>query len=108
MNNFNTHRRWYKNTLNKKISAPKVHEVGSYKSIYAGAGQKAEQLSIEFKAVVYRHTCVFLDCYPLIQSCNKEGIHLPVSEHRELANRLPDGERPRISTHLCHHRFWAS
>lgn len=70
------------------ISPPKVHEVGSYKSIYAGAGIKAEQLSIEFKAVADRHTCVFLDCYPLIQSCKKEGIHLPISAHRELANRL--------------------
>ncbi|WP_213608410.1 GDSL-type esterase/lipase family protein [Pseudoalteromonas sp.] len=70
------------------ISPPKVHEVGSYKSIYAGAGKKAEQLSIEFKAVADRHTCEFLDCYPLIQSCKKEGIHLPVSAHGELANRL--------------------
>jgi lysophospholipase L1-like esterase len=70
------------------ISPPKVHEVGSYKSIYAGAGKKAEQLAIEFKAAADRHTCVFLDCYPLIQSCKKEGIHLPVSAHRELANRL--------------------
>ena len=70
------------------ISPPKVHEVGSYKSIYAGAGKKAEQLSIEFKAAADRHMCVFLDCYPLIQSCKKEGIHLAVSAHRELANRL--------------------
>lgn len=70
------------------ISPPKVHEVGSYKSIYAGAGKKAEQLSIEFKAVADCHTCEFLDCYPLIQSCKKEGIHLPVSAHGELANRL--------------------
>ncbi|WP_350654581.1 GDSL-type esterase/lipase family protein [Pseudoalteromonas sp. D48-MNA-CIBAN-0056] len=70
------------------ISPPKVHEVGSYKSIYAGAGKKAEQLSIEFKAAAERHTCVFLDCYLLIKPCKKEGIHLPVSAHRELANRL--------------------
>ena len=70
------------------ISPPKVHEVGSYKSIYAGAGKKVEQLAIEFKAAADRHTCEFLDCYLLIQSCKKEGIHLPVSEHRELANRL--------------------
>ena len=70
------------------LSPPKVHEVGSYKSIYAGAGKKAEQLSIEFKAAADRHMCVFLDCYPLIQSCKKEGIHLAVSAHRELANRL--------------------
>ena len=78
------------------ISPPKVHEVGSYKSIYAGAGKKAEQLSIEFKAMAYRHTCVFLDCYPLIQSCKKEGIHLPVSGHRELANSLKDVVRTSI------------
>ena len=70
------------------ISPPKVHEVGSYKSIYAGAGKKVEQLSIEFKAAADRHTCEFLDCYPLIKPCKKEGIHLPVSAHRELANRL--------------------
>lgn len=70
------------------ISPPKVHEVGSYKSIYAGAGKKAEQLSIEFKAAADRHTSEFIDCYPLIQSCKKEGIHLPVSAHRDLANRL--------------------
>ena len=78
------------------ISPPKVHEVGSYKSIYAGAGKKVEQLSIEFKAMAYRHTCVFLDCYPLIQSCKKEGIHLPVSGHRELANSLKDVVRTSI------------
>ena len=78
------------------ISPPKVHEVGSYKSIYAGAGKKAEQLSIEFKAMAYRHTCEFLDCYPLIQSCKKEGIHLPVSAHRELANSLKDVVRTSI------------
>jgi len=70
------------------LSPPKVHEVGSYKSIYAGAGKKAEQLSIEFKAAAERHTCVFLDCYLLIKPCKKEGIHLAVSAHRELANRL--------------------
>jgi len=70
------------------ISPPKVREVGSYKSIYAGAGKKVEQLSIEFKAAADRHTCEFLDCYLLIKPCKKEGIHLPVSAHRELANRL--------------------
>ncbi|WP_372859927.1 GDSL-type esterase/lipase family protein [Pseudoalteromonas sp.] len=78
------------------ISPPKVHEVGSYKSIYADAGKKAEQLSLEFKAMAYRHTCEFLDCYPLIQPCKKEGIHLPVSEHRELANSLKDVVRTSI------------
>lgn len=78
------------------LSPPKVYEVGSYKSIYAGAGKKAEQLSLEFKAMAYRHTCEFLDCYPLIQPCKKEGIHLPVSEHRELANSLKDVVRTSI------------
>ncbi|WP_404343702.1 SGNH/GDSL hydrolase family protein [Pseudoalteromonas mariniglutinosa] len=70
------------------LSPPKIHEVGSYKSIYAGAGKKAEQLPIEFKAAADRHTCEFLDSYPLIKPCKKEGIHLPVSAHRELANSL--------------------
>ena len=78
------------------LSPPKVYEVGSYKSIYAGAGKKAEQLSLEFKAMAYRHKCEFLDCYPLIQPCKKEGIHLPVSEHRELANSLKDVVRTSI------------
>ena len=70
------------------ISPPKVHEVGSYKSIYAGASKKAEQLSIEFKAVADRHACVFIDGFSLIAACESEGVHWPYKEHVCLAKQL--------------------
>jgi len=70
------------------ISPPKVHEVGSYKSIYAGAGKKAEQLSIEFKAAAERHTCEFIDAFLFIKPCQYEGVHWPSCEHKKLADNL--------------------
>ncbi|OUS70678.1 hypothetical protein B5G52_13565 [Pseudoalteromonas sp. A601] len=70
------------------ISPPKVHEVGSYKSIYAGAGKKAEQLSIEFKAAGDRHTCEFIDAFSLIGACESEGVHWPYKAHKLLAKQL--------------------
>ena len=70
------------------LSPPKVHEVGSYKSIYAGAGIKAEQLSIEFKAVSERHACVFIDGFSLLAACESEGVHWPSEEHKRLAKQL--------------------
>ena len=70
------------------ISPPKVHEVGSYKSIYAGAGKKAEQLSIEFKAAAERHTCEFIDAFLFIKPCQYEGVHWPYCEHKKLADNL--------------------
>lgn len=70
------------------LSPPKVHEVGSYKNIYKGAGKKVEQLSIEFKAVAERHECVFIDSFSLICACESEGIHWPYKEHVRLAKQL--------------------
>lgn len=70
------------------LSLPKVHEVGSYKSIYAGAGIKAEQLSIEFKAVSDRQACVFIDGFSLLAACESEGVHWPSEEHKRLAKQL--------------------
>ena len=70
------------------LSPPKVHEVGSYKSIYAGAGIKAEQLSIEFKAVSDRQACVFIDGFSLLAACESEGVHWPSEEHKRLAKQL--------------------
>ncbi|TMS94709.1 hypothetical protein CWB58_02965 [Pseudoalteromonas sp. S201] len=70
------------------LSPPKVHEVGSYKSIYAGAGIKAEQLSIEFKAVSERQACVFIDGFSLLAACESEGVHWPSEEHKRLAKQL--------------------
>lgn len=70
------------------ISPPKVHEVGSYKSIYAGAGKKAEQLSIEFKAAADCHTCEFIDAFLFIKPCQYEGVHWPSCEHKKLADNL--------------------
>ena len=70
------------------LSPPKVHEVGSYKSIYAGAGIKAEQLSIEFKAVSERQACVFIDGFSLLAACESEGVHWPSEEHKLLAKQL--------------------
>lgn len=70
------------------LSPPKVYEVGSYKNIYKGAGKKAEQLSIEFKAVADRHACVFIDGFSLIAACESEGVHWPYKEHVCLAKQL--------------------
>ncbi len=70
------------------LSPPKVHEVGSYKSIYAGAGIKAEQLSIEFKAVSERQACVFIDGFSLLAACESEGVHWPSEEHKRFAKQL--------------------
>ena len=70
------------------ISPPRVHEVGSYKSIYADASKKAEQLSIEFKAIADRQECVFIDGFTLIDACESEGVHWPFKEHKRLAKQL--------------------
>ena len=70
------------------VSPPRVHEVGSYKSIYAGASKKAEQLSIEFKAIADRQECVFIDGFTLIDACESEGVHWPYEEHKRLAKQL--------------------
>ncbi|WP_394189063.1 GDSL-type esterase/lipase family protein [Pseudoalteromonas atlantica] len=70
------------------LSPPKVHEVGNYKNIYKGAGKKAEQLSIEFKAIADRQECVFIDGFTLIDACESEGVHWPYKEHVRLAKQL--------------------
>ena len=70
------------------ISPPDVYEVGNYKSIYAGASKKAEQLPIEFKAVADRQACVFIDGFSLIATCESEGVHWPYEEHIRLAKQL--------------------
>jgi lysophospholipase L1-like esterase len=70
------------------VSPPRVHEVGSYKSIYAGASKKAEQLSIEYKAVSDRQECVFIDGFTLIDACESEGVHWPFKEHKRFAKQL--------------------
>lgn len=70
------------------LSPAKVYEVGNYESIYAGAGNKAEQLSFEFKAIADRHACVFIDGFSLICACESEGVHWPYEEHFRLAKQL--------------------
>lgn len=70
------------------LSPPKVYEVGNYKNIYAGASNKAKQLSIEFKIVAGRQDCLFIDGFALISACPNEGVHWPCKTHKLLAKRL--------------------
>ena len=70
------------------LSPPRVYEVGNYKNIYAGAANKAKQLTIELKAVAERQDCLFIDGFALISTCSDEGVHWPFKEHKRLAKQL--------------------
>lgn len=82
---------FYQSTLQPRlviISPFTVFEVGQYQRIYAGAQAKAVQLSHECRRIAHAHNCLFLDGHTLITPCKNEGIHLPATEHKKLANAV--------------------
>lgn len=70
------------------LSPPKVFEVGQYQKVYKDAEQKSKALGLHFMQVAKKYGCEFLDCYPLVEPCKSEGIHIPKSGHKKLANEL--------------------
>ncbi|MCQ8878712.1 GDSL-type esterase/lipase family protein [Pseudoalteromonas shioyasakiensis] len=70
------------------LSPTKVFAVGQYQTIYKGVEKKAQLLITYYAGVAQHQLCEFIDCYPLIEPCAKEGIHFHPCAHQKLASKV--------------------
>ena len=70
------------------ISPPAVREIGQFADIYAGATKKSHALVKHFQNVAVTNACAFLNAQSFVAPCEREGVHLPPSEHEKLAIKV--------------------
>lgn len=66
------------------ICPPPIKEVGELAEVYEGGEEKSKKLPGYFSKVAEVYGCEFLNAGDYISTSDIDGIHLEVSEHKEL------------------------
>ena len=72
------------------VTPPPTAEFDEYSELFAGAGEKSQKLSGEFRRVAEELNCGLLDAGEYITSSDLDGIHLEEKEHRKLGEVVAD------------------
>jgi lysophospholipase L1-like esterase len=70
------------------ISPPPIHEVGFFADMFAGGAAKSQYLAEYYESCANDLGCSFIDAGSIVRSCEKEGIHWGIEQHKLLANAL--------------------
>ncbi len=70
------------------ISPPPIYEVGEFADMFAGGTAKSLSLAEYYQRSAEKLGCSFFDAGSVVTSCNKEGIHWDVEQHKLFANAL--------------------
>jgi len=72
------------------IAPPPIYEVGFFADIFAGGAAKSLRLAKYYEGCANELGCSFIDAGSIVMSCEKEGIHWGVEQHKLLANALSE------------------
>ncbi|NRA19848.1 MAG: hypothetical protein HRU05_05150 [Oceanospirillaceae bacterium] len=67
---------------------PAIYEVGSLANMFAGGEVKSLALTQHYAQCAADLGCAFFDVGSVVTSCENEGIHWQVEQHRLLAEAL--------------------
>lgn len=70
------------------ISPPPVFEVGYFTDMFAGAEAKSQDFAKHYAQFARALGCSFFDAGTVVRSCEREGIHWQVGQHKLLAEAL--------------------
>lgn len=70
------------------ICPPPIYEVGYTAAMFSGGEAKSQELAKYYKICANDLGCAYFDAGSVVVSCEREGIHWQVEQHRRFADTL--------------------